>query len=139
MAGLNISMSLIATIAQEIIALYTLWERYKDDAIAESGRSGAGFGSGSTSNSSGARGVSMASAGTKRSGSRLGSGDGSVEGTPLFTGREGLEGASSVVTPTILTRLLFKMREAKMADSAHPASGRPVAVNKMLERTQAAG
>lgn len=135
MAGLNVSMSLIATIAQEIIALYTLWERYKDDAIAESGRTGAGFGSGSTS----ARGGSMASAGTKRSGSRLGSGDGSIEGTPLFTGREGTEGGTSIVTPTILTRLLFKMREAKMADLAHPASGRPVAVNKMLERTQAAG
>ncbi|EGO04212.1 hypothetical protein SERLA73DRAFT_24919, partial [Serpula lacrymans var. lacrymans S7.3] len=29
-AGLNVSMPLVATIAQEIIALYTLWERYRE-------------------------------------------------------------------------------------------------------------
>ncbi|KAI9464044.1 cyclin-like protein [Lactarius psammicola] len=44
-----------------------------------------------------------------------------------------------VVTPAFLTQLLLRMREARLADLAHPASGQPVAVNKRLERTQAAG
>jgi cyclin C len=44
-----------------------------------------------------------------------------------------------VVTPASLTQLLLRMREARLADLAHPASGQPVAVNKRLERTQAAG
>ncbi|KAF7300992.1 CYCLIN domain-containing protein [Mycena indigotica] len=30
LAGLNVSLPLVATIAQEIIAMYTLWERYRD-------------------------------------------------------------------------------------------------------------
>jgi cyclin C len=51
-------------------------------------------------------------------------------------GRDDAE--ENVVTPAFLTQLLVKMRENKLADVAHPASGRPVAVNKMLERTQAA-
>ena len=44
-----------------------------------------------------------------------------------------------VVTPAFLTQLLLRMRETRLADLAHPASGQPVAVNKRLERTQAAG
>jgi cyclin C len=44
-----------------------------------------------------------------------------------------------VVTPAFLTQLLLRMRESRLADLAHPASGQPVAVNKRLERTQAAG
>ena len=44
-----------------------------------------------------------------------------------------------VVTPAFLTQLLLRMREGRLADLAHPASGQPVAVNKRLERTQAAG
>ncbi|KAI0046800.1 C/H/G cyclin [Auriscalpium vulgare] len=125
MAGLNVSMSLVATIAQEIIGLYTLWERYKEDAAADSGRSAFG------------RSASSASAGTKRSApSRdpsvfMGSEELSAGGTPAQP--------DDVVTPQYLTQLLARMREARLADLAHPASGRPVAVNKMLERTQAAG
>ena len=46
---------------------------------------------------------------------------------------------SEAVTPMFLVQLLLEMREKRMEDVAHPASGRPVAVNKMLERTQAAG
>lgn len=48
-------------------------------------------------------------------------------------------GGDDVVTPAFLTQLLLRMREARLADLAHPASGQPVAVNKRLERTQAAG
>lgn len=35
LSELNISLPLIATISQEIISLYTLWERYKEDAHPE--------------------------------------------------------------------------------------------------------
>jgi cyclin C len=43
------------------------------------------------------------------------------------------------VKPKMLSALLLKMREARHADISYPGSGRPVAINKMLERTQAAG
>jgi cyclin-C len=108
MAGLNVSMPLVATIAQEIIALYTLWDRYKEDAAPESGRSAFG---------------SRASGGFAALGKRAAEKE-----------------ADGVVTPAILTQLLLRMREARSADlAAQSASGRAVAVNKMLERTQAAG
>ncbi|TFK63986.1 cyclin-like protein [Pluteus cervinus] len=35
LADLNISLPLIATISQEIISLYTLWDRYKEDTTPE--------------------------------------------------------------------------------------------------------
>jgi hypothetical protein len=44
-----------------------------------------------------------------------------------------------VVTPASLTQLLLRIREARLTDLAHPASAQPMAVNKRLERTQAAG
>ncbi|KAJ7476973.1 cyclin-like protein [Mycena galericulata] len=91
LAELNVSLPLVATIAQEIIAMYTLWERYKED-------------------------VSGADAATPDS-----------------------RGDDDVVTPALLTVVLMKMREARLQDIAHPAGGRPAPVNKMLERTQAAG
>lgn len=48
-------------------------------------------------------------------------------------------GYGGTITPLFLSLLLKRMKEAKLSDVMHPASGRPVAVNKMLERTQAAG
>jgi cyclin C len=45
----------------------------------------------------------------------------------------------SYVTPAMLSALLQRMRESRLADISHPPTGRPVAINKMLERTQAAG
>ncbi|KAF4602706.1 RNA polymerase II holoenzyme cyclin-like subunit [Pleurotus pulmonarius] len=109
LAGLNVSFPLVATIAQDIIALYTRWERYKEDDRPSP------FGS--------------LNAGMKRSLSH------SNAGTP----REASVGADAIVTPGFLSGLLLKMREARWTDIAHPGSGRPVAVNKMLERTQAVG
>ncbi|KAJ7499689.1 cyclin-like protein [Mycena latifolia] len=95
LAALNVSLPLIATIAQEIIAMYALWDRYKEDAAcADPG------------------------------------------GTPDSRGDDD---AGGVVTPAFLTAMLMKMRETRLQEVAHPASGRPTAVNKMLERTQAAG
>ena len=140
LAGLNVSMPTVANIAQHIISLYALWDRYKEDAAPES-RSGnhsavaSPLTQGSTPAShkrtaaamAASRGGSMTAPGPS-SGSRTPGSDGSAGGTP------------AIVTPAFLTKMLTRMREAKMADLAHPASGRPaLAVNKMLERTQAAG
>ncbi|KAJ7123180.1 cyclin-like protein [Mycena epipterygia] len=97
LAELNVSLPLIATLTQEIIAMYALWDRYKEDAAA------AGADPGATPDSRGG---------------------GEDEG---------------IVTPALLTVVLTKMREVRMQEMAHPASGRPLPVNKLLERTQAAG
>ncbi|KAI9513516.1 cyclin-like protein [Russula earlei] len=94
MAGLRVSLPTVAMIAQEILSLYTLWERYSDTA-PESGL-----------------GASAAS---------------------------GVSAGDDVVTPAFLTQLLLRMREARLADLAHPASGQPMATNKRLGRTQAVG
>ena len=93
MAGLRVSLPTIAMIAQEILSLYTLWERYSD-AAPESG---------------------------------------------LGAGAAGDSAGDDVVTPAFLTQLLLRMRGARLADLAHPPTGQPMAVNKRLERTQAAG
>lgn len=62
----------------------------------------------------------------------------STAGTPLPVednrGRN-VQGQPAAVTPAFLTQLLLKMREGKMADIAHPASGRPVPLDRRLERT----
>ncbi|KAI0829224.1 cyclin-like protein [Trametes gibbosa] len=131
LAGLNVSMSLVATIAQEILSLYALWDRYDEDAGKAADTSKVT----PQRNANSLRGVKAGMASAGRSGSVLsgGSGSASTAGTPD-------EGASSeVVTPMFLVQLLLRMREARMADLAHPASGRPLAVNKRLERAQAAG
>ncbi|KZT63994.1 C/H/G cyclin [Daedalea quercina L-15889] len=97
LAGLNVNMALIATITQEIVSLYALWDRYSEDATTDSAR---------------------ASLKRSASGSR-----------------------PEIITPGLLIQLLWRMREARSADlsGAHSTPGRPVAVNKMLERAQAAG
>jgi hypothetical protein len=46
--------------------------------------------------------------------------------------------AGNYVTPAFLSGLLLKMRERKLMDVS-TSGNRPVAVNKVLERMQAAG
>lgn len=114
-AELNVSMPLVATIAQEIISLYTLWERYLEDSdLVDSARSAF-------------YAHAQAQPGASHSG----------VSTPV----ESLEDAQrpNSATPTFLLQVLTRMRESRLSDMAHASSGRPVAVNKMLERTQAAG
>ncbi|RDX43044.1 cyclin-like protein, partial [Lentinus brumalis] len=113
MAGLNVSMPLVATVAQEIIALYALWDRYSEDPGVESARA--------------------ALLQRTRKG-RAGRAEAQVQEAEGATAA-----ATGAVTPMFLVQVLLGMREQRMADMAHPASGRPVVVNKMLERTQAAG
>ncbi|KAA1479084.1 hypothetical protein DENSPDRAFT_90577 [Dentipellis sp. KUC8613] len=97
LAGLNVSLPAVATLAQEIIALYALCERYREDSVAEGGTWG----------------------GRRREDS---------------TARD-----VDAVTPAAMTRLVMKMRKERLEDMMHPPSGRPMAVNRMLERTHAAG
>lgn len=133
-AELNVSMPLIATIAQEIISLYALWDRYKEDGDNADSAKNSFAGPSSTSPYTPGTGSKRTLSGSSRSGSQ------SNVGTPT-EGRDDADRSCvvDVVTPAFLTQLLVRMREDFAADVAHPASGRPVAVNKMLERTQAAG
>ncbi|KAG5645287.1 hypothetical protein DXG03_006589 [Asterophora parasitica] len=120
-AGLNVSLPLIATVAQEILSLYALWERYKEGP-PDAARAGQSPASGSVSPA-------------KRSAT------GSSAGTPMDAedNADGWAEEEEFVTPKFLSGLLTRMREGRLGDMSHPASGRPVAINKMLERTQAAG
>ncbi|TFY53499.1 hypothetical protein EVJ58_g9418 [Rhodofomes roseus] len=121
LAGLNVNMALVATIAQEIVALYALWDRWKEEGTVDSAR-----------------------ASLKRSASGAIMGATPMGNSPIGTPATGDHGHGDqhpeIVTPAFLIQLLWRMREARLADlSAHPTPGRPVVVNKMLERAQAAG
>lgn len=124
-AGLNINMEVIASIAQEIISLYTLWERYKEDGYDGSART-------AFHTDTPHKGTKRSAAGVQRSGSIASGG--------TSTSRSGTPGEEYhpplVVTPQQLTQLLVRMREGKLADMAHPPNGRPMAFDKRLERTQ---
>ncbi|OAX37568.1 cyclin-like protein [Rhizopogon vinicolor AM-OR11-026] len=112
-AGLNVSLPLVATIAQEIISMYTFWERYHEDSDHADSARNTFHGRPSTQTQSG------------------------VNSSGVSTPVESSNDIQSSVTPTFLLQVLTRMRESRLSDIAH--SGRPVAVNKMLERTQAAG
>ncbi|KAG8218168.1 cyclin-like protein [Butyriboletus roseoflavus] len=136
-AGLNVSMSLVATIAQEMISLYSAWERYREDGDA----SGASLQvpQTQTQTPSSTRGSLKRTLSESRSGSL--SHSHSRTGTPAAGSEEqpGKTEGAGVVTPLILVQLLTRMRENRFSDLAHSSHGRPVAVDKRLERTQAAG
>lgn len=128
---MNVSMPLIATIAQEIISLYALWDRYIEDGNTESAKNS--FSTPARSPYTPGTGSKHTMSGTSRSGSMN---SGSNDGSPIEVGEDREDTEENVVTPAFLIQLLVRMRENRLADVAHPASGRPVAVNKMLERTQ---
>ncbi|KAJ3827731.1 cyclin-like protein [Lentinula raphanica] len=120
--------------------------------------SGTGTGSGSGSPSSAGAGGRMedlfgdgtGSGSPASHTSQLGpkSGSGNTPGS-LGGGETGTDDASSnssnqnpwsfgqgrLVTAAFLSDMLNSMREARMSDMAHPSSGRPIVVNRMLERT----
>ncbi|KAG7096438.1 hypothetical protein E1B28_003875 [Marasmius oreades] len=141
LAGLNVSIQHIATIAQEIISLYSLWDRYREDSSPDAGSSSKHLHQQRQQNVHGSSPFNNINSPSKRSTASLGTpekddmfGDGSSSG-----GGYGSPDTENVVTQGFLTKLLIRMREQRVADLAHPASGKPVVVNKMLERTQAAG
>jgi len=136
-AGLNVSMSLVSTIAQEMISLYSAWERFREDGDASDTARGA-F---QAQTHAGSPYSSTASVGNlKRTLSESRSGSHSRVGTPSEGTKEsGNMDGVSVVTPLMLVQLLTRMRENRLSDLAHSTHGRPVVVDKRLERTQAAG
>ena len=130
MAGLNVNMEVISSIAQEIISRYILWWRYGEDAVAASARSSFASDQQSSATSS----LKRTASGQLRSASDAKSQD----GTPIDSTQQASEETRrpAVITPTFLTKLLVRMREGRMADMAHPATGRPMALDKRLERAQ---
>jgi cyclin-C len=104
LAGLNVSMSLIATIAQEIISLYCLWDRFSDDHGSDTAR-------GSVSVARKGRALSMA-----------------MEAMD----EDHEDGKQRKYASVDLTRLWKRMREIRAGDLSHPDSGKPLPVNKLL-------
>jgi len=145
-ASLNVNMRLITSIAQEMIAFYALCDRFKEDFNPGPNNQPA--------QSHPHRGQTVAAARFARTqsqtqtqslastGSRSGSGTGSMPVTPSGISGAGLESAhggeqgSFEVNSAFLIRLLVTMQANR---EVHLTSVNPMAVNKMLERAQAAG
>ncbi|KIM42737.1 hypothetical protein M413DRAFT_444403 [Hebeloma cylindrosporum] len=129
LSELNVSLPLIATIAQEIISLYTLWDQYKEDVSPDSSKL--------------AREVTnspMPSGATPKKSSRSTDSIRAVS-TPgrdeTIVDASLLEG--NYVTPALLSSVLHRMREAKLVDMSSPPNKASRPVDKRIERTQAAG
>lgn len=129
LAGLNVSLPLVATLVQEIISLYSLWERYKEDTPSDSS-SRSHRDALSQAQSPYATGSSRTSP-AKRSHAEMAR---STFGTPEGSGD--IPEEETYVTPVFLAALLNSMREKRMSDVAHlPTTARPVMISRMLERT----
>jgi cyclin C len=116
-ASLNVNMPLVATIAQEMLSFYVLCDRLKEDFNPSPGQVAANTRNAQTLGH-GSRNSSMTP------------GDGSGDDQP----KGGFE-----VSSFFLTQLLSRMRAQREADIAQGSGGRATAVNKVLERAQAAG
>ncbi|KAF4615909.1 hypothetical protein D9613_011362 [Agrocybe pediades] len=121
LADLNLSLPLIATISQEIISLYTLWDNYKEDTSPDATKL--------------ARELTNSPSPTKASGS---GGRASTGTTPAAASDDMTDAEGNFITPSFLTSVLIKMREVRFLEHAR-ATGRPIAINKRLERAQAVG
>ena len=128
LSELNVSLPLIATIAQEIISLYTLWDQYKEDVSPDSSKLVREL-----TNSP------MPSGATPKKSSR---GTDSVRAVST-PGRDEMNVDSlldgNYVTPALLSSVLHRMREAKLLDvtATRNVTSRPI--DKRIERTQAVG
>ena len=141
LSELNISLPLIATIAQEIISLYTLWDQYREDVSPDTSKltreltnSPMPFGSSPKKLGSITRTESMR---TSTSGVGTPGADGKDESAETMNVADG-----NFITPSFLSSVLQKMREARLmgvAPATPTITTRSVAVNKRLERTQAVG
>lgn len=129
MAGLNVNTDIIASVAQEIISLYALWERYKEDTAELSARGSFTSDPPSTL----ATALKRSASGSLKGGGTARSRDATPVDAPQ---RQTRPRQPAIITPTFLVQQLLKMREGNVADIAHPATGRPVALDKRLERTQ---
>jgi cyclin C len=132
LADLNVSLPLVASISQEIISLYVLWDQYKEDVSPEAAklaRDLTGSPPASTSSSK------QNSQGYYHSQSQ------SNASTPVTDTNEAPDTSRKYVTPAFLSLLMMKMREMRVAESTPPSSAvrKRGAVNKRLERAQAGG
>ncbi len=143
MAGLNVNMALVATIVQEMISLYTLWERYKDDASDPISLpfGGSNHFSSLPGSASGSRRVAAVRSGSVLSGGTMTSSSGTPTASEDIQHQHiGQSHGHTFVTPGYLSRLLLKMREGKLADIGHGLGNpRLTAHNKRLDRAQTAG
>ena len=120
LAGLNVSMSVVGTIVQEILSFYTLWDLFTDEKNQDTSKSGQP----STSNI-----LPRGTAGVKRDSS----GNPIEEYLPPAPIDLANESPQESVTAASMIQTFVKMREARMADLAN---SKPHPVNKMLEKTQ---
>jgi len=111
LAGLRIGTGAVAAAVQEVISLYALWARLRDDPPERAPPRER------------ERERSLADA--------LGA-DNDMSTPPPDPPGNG-------VTPRQLMQLLRRMREERENNVAHPASGRPVQTTRMLERAPGAG
>ncbi|KAF8189735.1 cyclin-like protein [Pholiota molesta] len=139
LADLNVSLPVVAVIAQEILAMYTMWDRYKEDMAPDVANrrehTHSPLPSGMAGRSPARRTLSSGSL-------RMGPGTpGADEAGNVDGGADGAGG--NYITPAFLSAVLQRMRQARMMEmtpsASTPSTGRQVAVNKRLERTQAAG
>ena len=138
LSELNVSLPLIATIAQEIISLYTLWDQYKEDVSPDASKlarelTNSPIPSGSIPKKSGTNSRTE-SVRTSTSGAGTPGADGRDEPAETVNVADG-----NFITPSFLSSVLQSMREARLMDFASATSTRSVAVNKRLERAQAVG
>ncbi|KAK2460057.1 hypothetical protein APHAL10511_007934 [Amanita phalloides] len=153
LASMNVSLPLIATIMQEIISLWSLWDRYKEDAADASNGGGTLK---SQSHPLAKTGVLLPLSPADRAIIVPSEPHHHAGGTKAED--ETAVAVVVVVTPAMLSTLLVRMREANMAalvqtgtgtgtgtglvDPSGSGSGTVVvgkATNKVLERAQAAG
>jgi cyclin C len=165
LAELNVSLPLVASISQEIISLYALWDQYKEDVTPDASKLAKELGASSPAAVAGSalavrptKGRSSSRSDSQSHGSQYQSQSQSSVCTPGTDTNETLDTISiqesrngSHITPAFLSALLMKMRETKvleMTPSPPPSAtrtkggsipGRQMAVNKRLERTQATG
>lgn len=164
LAELNVSLPLVASISQEIISLYALWDQYKEDITPDASKVAKELRSSPAPALSvrSAKGRSSSKSDSQCYGSQYQSQSQSSVCTPGTDSNETLDTVLSIqenrngnngsqITPAFLSALLMKMREMKVSEMtpSPPASatksngcsiaGRQMAVNKRLERTQATG
>jgi len=119
LAGLNVSMSTVGTVVQEILSFYTLWDLFADEKNQDISKSGQP----SASN------LHRGTAGVKRDSS----GNPIQESLPPVPIDLANEPPHEPVTAVSVLQTFIKMREARIADLASP---KPPLVNKMLEKAQ---
>ncbi|KLO17490.1 cyclin-like protein [Schizopora paradoxa] len=138
-ASLNVNMRLITTIAQDMIAFYALCDRFKEDFNPNPSSNQNTHSHTNTGQTAAARLARTHSQTQARSLSSSGSGSGSRTSSATPGGMEsagGVEQEGAEVNSAFLIRLLATMQANR---EAHLTSGNAMAVNKMLERAQAAG